>query len=450
MNYNEVMEYVEELKAFGSVPGLDNMENLCQRLEDPQKELKVIHIAGTNGKGSVQAFLTEILRAAGYRVGSYISPTLFDYRERIQINKKPISQKELCRKMEILKGICQKLTAEGKPHPTAFEIETAMALWHFKEKKCDLVVLETGMGGLLDATNIVVQTVVSVFTSISLDHMGVLGKTLGEIAVQKAGIMKPGTRAVALAGEQEVREVLVGKAKELGIPLTWADPSKVSQIRSSLDKQTFSYGELSKLTISMAGRYQIDNSVLAIEAVKALREAGYPISDKAVYEGLQRTIWPGRFQILARKPLFIADGAHNRDGAARLAETIRFYFTNRRILYIIGILRDKEQDQILEAVCPMAEQIFTVPTQGERGLGAYELARMAGRYHASVTALDSVREAVELSYLMADKDTVIIALGSLSYLGELISYVDQLGKERNIDKIIDKVGRDSHGKQRED
>lgn len=445
MTFNEVMDYVEELKRYGSVPGLTGIKNLCDKLGNPQQELQFIHIAGTNGKGSVLAFISEIVKAAGYRTGRYISPTLFEYRERIQINGRPISKKELCRQMTLIRNICQELVREGNAHPTAFEIETAMAFQYFKEQNCRIVVLETGLGGLLDATNIISNTLVAVITSISPDHMGVLGKNLTEIAEHKAGIMKPGSVAVALNGEEEVVRVLQKKADASAIPLILVDAAQTSNLKSSLVKQTFSYAEYKNLTITLAGTYQIENAALAVEAVRALREKGFSIRDRAVYEGLENTFWPGRFQVLSKKPCFIADGAHNRDGAKRLAQTIRFYFTNRKIVYIIGILRDKEQDEILKETCPLAAHILTVPTKGERGLSSYELACKAKEYHDHVTAVDSVEEAVEMAYLLSDKDTVIIAFGSLSYLGNLIRVVEKMTENKSRNDI----GRDSHGKQKE-
>lgn len=445
MAYKEVMDYVEELKQYGSVPGLTNIRNLCRKLNMPQNALKFVHIAGTNGKGSTLAFVSEILKEAGYRVGRYISPTIFEYRERIQINGKLVSKKDLCRLMTMMKKICNELVEEGEPHPTAFEIETAMAFQYFKEKDCRIVVLETGLGGLLDATNIIEGTLVEVFTSISPDHMGILGKSLTEIAENKAGIMKPGSVAAALKGEAQVMKVLQDKALALDIPLSLVDGKAAGDIKQSLDKQSFSYKKYKNLTITMAGTYQIENAMLAVETIDQLGKFGFAVSDKAMRAGLFKAFWPGRFQILSKKPYFIADGAHNRDGAARLAESIRFYFTNRRIIYIIGILRDKEQDEILKAVCPLASQILTVSTKGERGFAAYELACLASSYHDNVTAVDSVQEAVELSYLLSDKDAVIIAFGSLSYLGELINIVENFSAKKNRNDI----GRDSHGKQRE-
>lgn len=445
MNYQEALDYVEELKKYGSVPGLSSIQRLCKRLGNPQDKLKFIHIAGTNGKGSTLAFCSEILKESGYRVGRYISPTIFEYRERIQINGRSVSKKELCRLMELMKDTCEEIVSEGNPHPTAFEMETAMAFLYFQEQNCDMVVLETGLGGLLDATNIVKTTVLEVITSISFDHMGVLGNTLSDIAENKAGIMKPGSRAVVLKGEEQVMEVLEQKAKELAIPFSVADPSEITGIKSSLEKQSFHYKGYRDLTISLVGKYQLENAVLSVCAMEELTRAGFPVKERAIYRGLLNACWPGRFQVLAKRPTFIADGAHNRDAAKRLAQSVQFYFTNRRIIYIIGMLRDKEQDEVLKATCPLADQILVVPTPGERGMSAYDLACTAREYHDNVTAVDSVQEAVELAYLLADKDTVIVAFGSLSYLGNLINIV----KAASDKESRKKMGRDSHGKQRE-
>ena len=301
------------------------------------------------------------------------------------------------------------------------------------------------MGGLLDATNIIPSPLVTVFTAIGFDHMKVLGGTLKEIAQNKAGIMKPGTLAAALKGEREVMEVLEGKAKELQVPLYTADPAQARGIRRSPKKQVFSYRNYKNITIRLGGVYQIDNAVLALTAAELLKQAGFPIPEKALYQGFANAFWPGRFQVLGKDPCFIADGAHNWQGAVRLRETLQFYFTNRRIIYIIGVLRDKDQDKILQELCPLASQVLTIPTKGERGLSSYELAVKAKEYHDNVSALDSVQEAVELAYLLADKDTVITAFGSLSYLGELIKVVEKCTAPEGRKDI----GRDSHGKQRE-
>lgn len=436
MSYRETMEYIESLQCYGSVPGLTNIINLCEKLGNPQDALKFVHIAGTNGKGSVLSFVSNILTESGYKVGRYISPVIFEYRERIQMNGKMISQKDLCRLMGVLKAACEEMVKEGKAHPTPFEVETALAFMYFKEKECDLIVLETGLGGAQDATNLIQNTEIAVFTSISLDHMGILGNTLTAIAGEKAGIIKAGCQVVTALQKPEVQMVLEEHCLEKGVSMTVASPEKITGIKSTLERQRFSYGQYKNLEISLIGRYQMENAVLAIEVAQALKLRGYSVSEKAIYGGLKKALWPGRFQLLCKKPIVIADGAHNRDGAARLAQSVQFYFTNKRILYIMGMLRDKEQEEVIKTTCPFAEQILTVPTPGARGTSSYELALEVQKYHNNVTALDSVEEAVELSFLMADKDTVIVAFGSLSYLGRFITGVENR----------DKIRSDSHGK----
>lgn len=435
MNEKETMEYIEELKKYGSVPGLANIRNLCEKLGHPERELSFIHIAGTNGKGSTLAFLSEILKCAGYKVGKYVSPTIFDYRERIQVNDRMISKRALAQGMTLCREICEELVAEGQPHPTAFEIETALAFWYFREQKCKIVVLETGLGGEMDATNIVTNTLAEVFTSISLDHMGILGSSLAEIAAVKAGIMKKGSAAVTTTQDPEVMEILKFRAEKEGIPLVEASPLQARQVKSSLNGQTFSYGEFSKVQISLLGRYQIQNAVLALETVRVLRGKtlhGHAISipDKAVMQGMKNAVWPGRFQIVAKKPFFIADGAHNRDGAAQLAESLRYYFLQKRLIFIMGILRDKEQEEIVKATVPLADQVFTISTKGPRGFSAIELAEICSRYKTGVTAADGIREALELAYLMASQEDVIVAFGSLSFLGELLPQVEQMTAQK--------------------
>ena len=298
-----------------------------------------------------------------------------------------------------------------------------------------MVVLETGLGGDEDATNLIQNTLVAVLASVSMDHMAILGKSLAEIAGHKAGIIKPGCRVVSALQQEEVKEVFEERGKALDLPLMIADSNKVTKVKSTLERQRFSYAEYKDAEISLIGRYQVANAVLAIETIKALGQCGYPVPEKAVYAGLKNTEWRGRFELLCKKPLFIADGAHNRDGAAKLAESVEFYFTNKKILYIMGMLRDKEQEEVIRQTVSYANQILTIPTKGARGTSSYELACEVSRYHNNVTALDSVQEAVELGFLLADKDTVIIAFGSLSFLGELITVVENR----------DKIRSDSHG-----
>ena len=437
MNYKQAMEYMDETAKYGSVPGLTNIINLCKKLGNPQNDLKFVHIAGTNGKGSTLAYISTVLKEAGYRVGRYVSPTIFEYRERIQVNERMISKDALCRHLENIQAAIAELEAEGQPHPTPFEIETALGFLYFKEKKCDIVVLETGLGGTLDATNLITTTIVSVIASVSMDHMAFLGDTLAEIAENKAGILKNGIPVVMMAQKPEAMQVIERKAKELHCELTVALETEASKIRYGVEKQKFDYKEYKGLEIGLAGKCQIANAVLAVEVLRVLAKNGFPIKEQALRDGLKKTVWRGRFSVIAKKPLFIVDGAHNEDAAIKLADSIRFYFTNKKIIYIMGILKDKEYEKIIANTAPYAEQIITVTTpKNPRALPAYELAKAVKDYHPNVTAVDSLQEAVEMSYLLADKDSVIIAFGSLSYLGELIEIVENRHTIR----------RDSHGR----
>ena len=428
MNERQAMEYIEWASSLGIAPGLDSIRKLCRRLGDPQKNLRFVHIAGTNGKGSVSAYIASILQTAGYKVGRYISPVIFEYRERIQVNGRMITRKALCQGLSQIKAACDEMVSEGHPQPTPFEIETALGFLYFLEKACDIVVLETGMGGLLDATNIVENTVTAVFTSISRDHMNFLGNSLEEIAKQKAGVIKFGCAVVSANQESKVLEVLCHRAEELGCTVTVADAGKnsekLSRVHYGLDRQSFDYGSLKRLEITLAGRYQVENAVLAVEAVNALRQKGFSVTEEQLRRGLRDTQWPGRFTIVKKHPLFIVDGAHNEDAAKRLAESVTFYFTNRKIIYIMGVLKDKEYEKIIALTHAYADHIITVTAPGNpRALSAYELAQEVAKVHPKVTAADSLEEAVEMSFLLAGSEDVIIAFGSLSYLGRLMEIV---------------------------
>ncbi len=425
MNQKEVMEYLELLGRSGIVPGLDRIRQLLQELGNPQEKLRFVHIAGTNGKGSTLAFTSTILQEAGYRVGRYISPAVYDYREKIQVNGKPISVRGLCEAMERVKEACERMADTPLGRPSVFEAETALGMLYFLEKECDVVVLETGMGGLEDATNVIPAPIVSVLAHISMDHMDYLGHTLGAIATQKAGIIKTGSIVVSTAQDPEAMEVIRKTCEEMGCELRVADPAGAAGLKYGLEQTRFDYGNQKKLMIHLAGSYQPANAILAIEAARACSDEGLAVSEEAIRKGLEKTVWPGRFQVLSTKPYFIADGAHNEDAALQLAKSLDFYFTNKTIIYIMGVLKDKDYGRILEITAKYADQIFTVTPPGNpRALPAYELARTASEYHPRVTAADSLEEAVEMAYLSAGKEDVILAFGSLSFQGKLAEIVN--------------------------
>lgn len=426
MNYQEAMEYIENCAGYGIMPGLETINELLRRLEHPENSLKFIHIAGTNGKGSTLAFVSEVLKANGYKVGRYVSPTIFEYKERFQIQGKAISKVQVARLMTEVRTHADAMFEEGFSHPTPFEIETAMAFLLFIEKNCDFVVLETGMGGMLDATNVIQNTLVAVINTIAMDHCAYLGDTLEKIATHKAGIIKKDCIVVSSEQTQEVKNVINKIAEEKKArEVIFVDNTQIKKTKFDLNKTMFSYGDWNKMEIGLLGTYQVKNAVLALEVFDVLKELGIPLKDNKIREGMRNAVWPARFQMLDKKPYFFVDGAHNPQAAQELRDSIQFYFTNRKIIYIIGVFRDKEYEKVIETTCDLATHIITVAKKANnRALPAYELAQEVVKVNPMVTVADSVEEAVELAYLLADKETVIIAFGSLAYLGDCIYTVE--------------------------
>lgn len=418
MNYEEARVYLDNVAKYGSVLGLESIRTLLERLGNPQNDLRFIHLAGTNGKGSVLAFLSTILKEAGYRVGRYCSPTLFAYRERIQVNEEYIEKEAYARLTTRIRREAKALEQEGITL-TAFEIETALAFLYFKEKACDIVVLETGMGGDQDATNVVTTTVLEVITAISLDHLGVLGNNLKEIAACKAGIIKEGTTVVTLQQKPDAMEVLLQTVRKRRCRIRVMEESEIRDVRFGYDFQSFSYKKEEDLTISLLGTYQIQNAALAVEAVYALRELGFDISEEALRQGMRHAVWRGRFTLLRKEPLIFMDGAHNEDAALCLRRTIEQYFKDRKLCYITGVFQDKEYEKIIRIMAPYAKKVTVIETPGNPRALKKELYRQAWEpYVQDVRCADSIEEAVRDNLNAAEKEDIILAFGSLSFLGE--------------------------------
>lgn len=426
MNYKEARVYLDEVSKYGSVLGLESMRELLRRLGDPQNELKFIHISGTNGKGSVLAYLSTILSGAGYRTGRYISPTLFSYRERIQVDGEYIEKESLACHVTAIAAAAEDMQKAGLPSPTVFEIETALAFLYFKEKRCDIVTLEVGCGGLLDATNVITTTLMEVIASISMDHTDLLGDTLAKIAAQKAGIIKPDTMVVSAQQKSEAAQVIEDTCKEQHCTLQMVDESKISNVHYGAEGQTFSYKTWENVAISLAGSYQIKNAALALEGVEALRKLGYALSDQQVREGLLHTAWRGRFTTLRRDPTVIIDGAHNPAAALELKESLERYFLGKTLYFVMGMFKDKDYAQVIDLTAPLARHIITVETPGNpRAMPARELAEAVGKVNPSVEWADSVAHGVEKALAMAGKEDAVIVFGSLSFLGEAADAVNE-------------------------
>lgn len=431
MTYKEAKVYLDEMSKYGSVFGLATIRNLLRELGNPQDDLKFIHIAGTNGKGSVLACTSTILSKAGYRTGRYVSPTVISYLERIQIDGKWITEEEFAKLTEKVKEAIARMKAAGQNPPTVFEAETAIAFLFFKEMHCDLVVLETGLGGALDATNIVKNTVCAVFTTISLDHLGVIGNTLDEIAESKSGIIKPGCVVISARQQQNVYEILKKKAAETECPYTEAQPEQMQIEADDFHGIKFSYQEFKNMISPLAGRCQIDNLSVVLEVIRCLRKLGYQLSDESVRQGLAKTYWPGRLTCLMEQPLFLIDGAHNEDAARKLRMSIERYFPGKQLILIMGVFKDKEYEKIAQILCPLAKSVYTVNLPNhERTLPAQQLKAVADTYCLHVKAEESRKQAVMDAISEAEKEDVIIACGSLSYLGEVIEIIEKMqGKQ---------------------
>lgn len=431
---NKVEALKKRAGALGSVLGLDNMQNLMEELDNIQERLAVIHVAGTNGKGSTCAMLERILCLGGYRTGRYSSPAVFCEEEKYQVCQVAITDEELKEIFGEIEGACERLTRRGLPHPTLFEIETAAAFLWFYRKKCQIVLLETGLGGRLDATNIIKKPLCSVITTVSMDHMAFLGDTLEKIAWEKAGIIKEGCPVITAWQQPEVYQVLDKVCREKGADLQKAAVGEITKIHYEDKYLCFDWEGFRDLKLSLIGSYQIENACCVIETVHRLSGLGFKVGDDTIREGLRTTIWPGRFEVLHRSPLLVIDGAHNEAAARKLRETLEMGFTNYEITYIIGVLADKEHQKMLSVMLPLAKKVYTVTPDNIRALPGDELCREACKFHGDVVCAGSVREALKRALADAKgyRQPMILAFGSLSYLGELKGEFEGLPTEDDV------------------
>lgn len=450
MNYSEAREYLKNVNKLGSILGLNTIKELLKRLGNPQNELKVVHIAGTNGKGSIMTFVQNILMESGYKVGRYCSPAVFNEREIIRINDEYISEEQSADLLTRIKEKCDSMYSEGLPHPTSFEIETAEALMFFKEQNCDIALIECGMGGETDATNVFEKVLCSVIATISLDHTQFLGSTIEEITKVKSGIIKENCPVVMSkqTGEAEnvIKKVCKQNNSKLIIP-TEQDFENV-EIDGLTTKVTYKASNNKEyiLNLQTLGTYQIKNAKTAVEVAlvldKALTEktnicdesdknngtgmknninnSGNTI-EKNIKKGIEKTVWPGRMEVISKEPLIIIDGAHNPGAVLELRKTLDLYFTNKRITFIMGVLSDKDFSKEAEIIADRAERIITITPKNSRGLDGHKLAETLVKYNHNVQVADSLKQAAEESIdtIKENRADMILAFGSLSYLGEL-------------------------------
>ena len=424
MTYEEAMAYIDSLLWKGSRPGMERITQLCRLLGDPQKELRFIHIAGTNGKGSVSAMLDAILRKAGYRVGLFTSPHIERFGDRVRFNGADIPDEELALATEQVKA-CADTMADG---PTVFELVTAIALVFFRRMKCDYVVWECGLGGRLDSTNVVDTTVLSIITSIALDHCHILGNTTAAIAGEKAGIIKPGVPVLFGEGDEAAEAVIRKTAEERGCSYSRTDFSAIDHIHSDLFGTDFRVGSR-PVHIPLVGLYQTRNTATVLAAVELLRGAGVTIPEEAVAAGLANVRWKARFEVLSRDPLVVYDGAHNPHGIAGALENIRTLLTplspDGKVVLVMGVMADKDHGRMVEELAPYAAAMVAVRPDRERSMESDDLAEEFRRVGVPAMARSTPGEGVAAALPMArETGRPLVCLGSLYMYGEVKEAVE--------------------------
>ena len=422
MNYDEALAYIHGTIRFGSKLGLHNIGTLLKLMGDPQKKLRFVHVAGTNGKGSTVAFISSILMESGYRVGVYTSPYIQRFTERIRTGNTEIECGDLARITTFVKQKVDRMLEMGENHPTEFEIVTAMAFQYYFEMKCDVVVLEVGLGGRFDSTNIIETSDLAVITTISHDHTEWLGTELTQIAFEKAGIIKPDGDVLAYGQDAEVVEVFRKACIEMGARLQIADFSGLRSEGFSFDGQKFSFEDRDGLEISLLGEHQMKNASVAVKAAELLMRKGWRITEATLRKGLANTRWPGRLEILGREPLLLIDAAHNIEGARVLRTALDEYFPGRRFSFIMGVSNDKDYRAMAQTVITRCTRIITVTPNSVKALPAAVLSDAVSSYCNNVQVSDTIEEAVRTSLAAVAPDEVICAFGSLYYIGAVRNY----------------------------
>ncbi len=418
MDFLEAQNYLEKVRSQkGIVLGLDTMRHLMAKLNNPQDKVKFIQVAGTNGKGSTAAYLTSILSEAGIKVGRYTSPAVFSSTEQYFACGSCISESEYAKGMTAVAEAAARLDGET---PTAFEQETALAFWYFAQKGCELAILEAGLGGDMDATNIVTTTVCSIITSISMDHCRILGNKISEIAAHKAGIIKPGAPVICIEQKEDAMETIRAAAKAADTPLYEVHRDEVRQIFSDKRESIVFFREFENLRLKMLGSCQPENAALAVQAASVLSRS-YPIEKKHIYDGIEKTRWGGRFELHSGSPDIILDGAHNPDGIRRLRESVNQMFGAVPICYVCGVLADKDYEKEIEILFGRASEVITVTPPSPRAMKSTDLkAAIKKRFpQLKVTSFDSedgIEKAMEAA---VSQNNPVVVCGTLTILARV-------------------------------
>ena len=415
MNAQQAIEYIHSFFWKGSIPGLSRTQELLRRMDNPEKKLKFVHIAGTNGKGSTAAMTASILQKAGYKVGLYTSPYIYRFNERIQINGEQIADEDVASVTEYVKQFAEAMEEK----PTEFELVTAIGFEYFARQNCDIVVLEVGMGGALDSTNVIETPEVAVITNIGLDHTDYLGDTVEKIAETKAGIFKNNGHAVIYRGSAGVEEVFERVCAERNVSLKKADFDSLVLRSHSLEGQVFDCGSRKELFLPLLGDHQLHNASVVLSVADTLMENGWNITEQNIRDGIRDVSWPGRFDIVGRNPLFIIDGGHNPQCIDALVKNIRDYLTDRKIIALTGVLADKDYGEMYRPMMPYIQEFVCITPPNPRKLEATELAEHLRRVGATATPCETIAQGVQTAITKAGTDGVVLCFGSLYTIGDI-------------------------------
>ena len=423
MNAEQAIAYIHSVCWKGSIPGLGRTQELLEKMGNPEKKLKFVHIAGTNGKGSTAAMTASILSKAGYRTGLYTSPYIYRFHERIQVDGVEISDEDLTEITEYVKPLADSMAQS----PTEFELVCCIAFEYFYRKKCDIVVLEVGMGGAWDATNVIEVPEVAVITNIGLDHTEYLGDTVEKIAETKSGIFKPHGHAVVYRSTPSVEAVYERVCAERDVSLRKADFEGLVLKAHTLEGQVFDCGSRKNLVLPLLGDHQLHNASVVLSIADTLIEEGWKISEQNIYDGIRDVRWPGRFDIVCRKPLFIIDGGHNPQCIGALVKNIRDYLAGKKVIALTGVLADKDYADMYKPVMPLVDRFVCITPPNPRKLEAEQLAQYLQQAGAQAQASESILDGVKKAMELAGEDGVVLCFGSLYSIGGIRDALKDLG-----------------------
>lgn len=416
MDYQQAVDYIESSALPRGRYGLERLKQALELLGNPQHKVRFVHVAGTNGKGSCAAMLASVLKEAGYRTGLYISPHLRSYNERMQVDGVDISDDDLIRAAQRVKEVCEQLGGT----PIVFEVLTLMALWYFAECRCDFAVLEVGIGGKLDATNCIPAPATALIAQLGFDHTETLGSTIEEIAAQKGGIAKSGSQLVMAEQEPAALRVVEQLCREQGCGFTVADPERLQVLSTSPEGQRLRDRTYGELLLPLAGFHQVKNAANVLTVVEVLKGEGFAIPDRAVRQGIERTVWPARFERLSRSPDFILDGGHNPQCVQAAVQALQDYYPGKKVVFLTGMMKDKDSAAMLAKMAEVAKAFVCLHADSDRAFGAQELAReIENTLSLAAYPAASAQEGCALAQRLAGEQGVVCALGSLYLAGEI-------------------------------